>query len=350
MEPWGAFQQVLPDYSLSITEVYRDFTALCIFTTRTLDFLSLVQDQSLKQVEGLPTWVSDYSVNLEGRAAPLIWPTYRRVNHPNYYSASGEIVESIGWSPSDPSILKVSGHCFDTIACIANLENKTPSLVSQAKEWKGMMDRIQADIPVPNKEKPRSTLPRSEFELYQGLWRKDMGMVATNDPTPPRLPMIKSWVNYIRDQMTWYNKSGIKPTGTSGKNWQCFLIFLFFIKVQQCSARTEIEIETLMLDTGITVESFPHLLKYKDDIMALIKGVVIGRRTAITEKGRIALVPISAQEGDMLYLFRGGRVPYLVRGDRSRMRLSGEAFVWDVMYGAAADLSGDEEWHLIDLE
>jgi hypothetical protein len=90
-----------------------------------------------------------------------------------------------------------------------------------------------------------------------------MGMVTTNDSTPHRLPIVKSWVNYIRDQMTWYNKDGVKPTGTSKKSWQYFLLFLVFIKIQQCGARAELEIEKVMEDAGITLEMFPYLLNIR---------------------------------------------------------------------------------------
>jgi hypothetical protein len=114
MEPQGAFRQVRPGYLFSTAEVYRDSTAQYILTIGNLDFLSLVQDRKSQVVDGLPLWVS--------------------------------------------------GHCFDTISYITDIENKTTGLTSQANKWESILDRVGADMPVLDEAKTRTSLSLSELK------------------------------------------------------------------------------------------------------------------------------------------------------------------------------------------
>ncbi|KAG2412953.1 hypothetical protein HFD88_010512 [Aspergillus terreus] len=59
------------------------------------------------------------------------------------------------------------------------------------------------------------------------------------------------------------------------------------------------------------------------------------RSFAITTNGRIALVPRMAAAGDVVALFYGATVPYLVRPAKGGFVLLGDAYVGGVMYGEA---------------
>jgi hypothetical protein len=347
---WGPRQQVLPDYSLTTIEVYRDFTTQCILATNTLDFLSLVQDKTLQEIDELPSWVPDYSVSLEGRAAPLTWPENRRRQYAYSYCATKESEPIIKWSASDPNFLGVSGYCFDAILLLVdNHEGSVDGLLSQVKEWKSIVSILGSSSYLSEFDLPVPLIP-SEKTLYQEEWIENLGMGGTKDFLPPLLEGMISWCWYISDLLQWFSKDGAEPVELVAKNWWCFFFFLICIKIQQRGATNDMEIEKVMEDAADEMKIWYEYFEYEVAIMAYIKGVVVGRRMAITEQGRIVHVPLSAEEGDALCLLKGGRVPYVLRrseGDDGlwyHYQFVGEAFSWEDMHGGAVPKDLDA-WH-----
>jgi hypothetical protein len=53
---------LVPDYRESIKEVYTDTAKFILISWDNLRLLSLVQDASFTRIEGLPSWVPDFSV------------------------------------------------------------------------------------------------------------------------------------------------------------------------------------------------------------------------------------------------------------------------------------------------
>ncbi|KAH7153404.1 heterokaryon incompatibility protein-domain-containing protein [Dactylonectria macrodidyma] len=65
------------------------------------------------------------------------------------------------------------------------------------------------------------------------------------------------------------------------------------------------------------------------------------RRLLITARGYLGLAPWNAQVGDAVFILKGGKTPFLLRGHEGPdqgYRLVGEAFVYGIMAGEAVDL------------
>ena len=53
---------LVPDYKKSVNDVYIEAAKFMLASWNNLKSLSLVQDQVLTRLEGLPSWVPDWSV------------------------------------------------------------------------------------------------------------------------------------------------------------------------------------------------------------------------------------------------------------------------------------------------
>jgi hypothetical protein len=63
-------------------------------------------------------------------------------------------------------------------------------------------------------------------------------------------------------------------------------------------------------------------------------GRLRNRRPFISARGYIGLGPIELQAGDIVVIFMGAKLPYILRRyESSRYRLVGEAYVQGIMYG-----------------
>lgn len=63
-----------------------------------------------------------------------------------------------------------------------------------------------------------------------------------------------------------------------------------------------------------------------------------GRRFAITDCGDLAAVPKAARKGDVVCIFNGGRVPYVLRPSKNgHYTLVGECYVDGMMRGEVRD-------------
>jgi len=67
-----------------------------------------------------------------------------------------------------------------------------------------------------------------------------------------------------------------------------------------------------------------------------------GRRFAVTHKGYLALVPRLARHGDVVALFYGATVPYIIRRAEKNYSLVGDTYVQGIMSGEAVSMMSSE--------
>ncbi len=66
------------------------------------------------------------------------------------------------------------------------------------------------------------------------------------------------------------------------------------------------------------------------------------RALFVTSKGYIGLAPWNAKSGDFIFVFNGGKTPFLLREiPGGRYKLVGEAYVHGIMGGVALDLCSE---------
>lgn len=102
------------------------------------------------------------------------------------------------------------------------------------------------------------------------------------------------------------------------------------------------QIQTFLLDQQI--------LESRDFEYAMRK-YTLGTSFCITKSGRLARVPHKSRPGDRICIFRGGRVPFVIRdAEKGYFQLVGECYVQGIMDGEAMgrdDLMDLEQYFLI---
>jgi hypothetical protein len=98
---------LVPDYAKSIRQIYLEASWHLIRTTGSLSILSAVQDKSLTQNSGLPSWVPDFSTR------ELAWLLGNAIFAP--WSACGKRKFQSEQQTGFPTLPKVKGTTVDTI-------------------------------------------------------------------------------------------------------------------------------------------------------------------------------------------------------------------------------------------
>ena len=104
-------KSILPNYSKSIADVYKDVTGFAIVHERSLSLLSVVEDISDRHITNLPSWVPDYSV----------WQSQVVFGYPIshiQYRTAGASEVSVRWTAGS-SILAVDGLHYDEVMSVS---------------------------------------------------------------------------------------------------------------------------------------------------------------------------------------------------------------------------------------
>ena len=129
----------MPDYLMSVADVYREFTVNCLQEGALADVLSAIEDRSLRKIEGLPSWVPDYSVSLPHQQLSNL-----------YKSSEARSVVTIKWWPSEPIVLRVQVKVIGTIHVMESTTANPDSLNDHGKQWLQLaLDASLDDQPSP---------------------------------------------------------------------------------------------------------------------------------------------------------------------------------------------------------
>jgi len=347
MQPWSATLQVLPDYSLSAAQVFRNFTARCILKDQSLDILSSVDafaDDSRRQMD-LPSWVPDFAVPLRQRISPLIQPNSRMNSK---WCADGDKMPEIHWDPASPDILKLSGCVVDTIAAASMLRRNGCGLRSVHEE---VMDMMEMELSSTSATKgAASNLEDDENEAYRRMWKSEIGMPDAEIPPPPAGP-LPSWPFMMRSLLTWYHPDSTRADGLTKKRWQCYFAFLALLLAQQknLGAAKDDEAEAFLEDANALPGA--ALTQAKRGLFGVMRSVVAGRRLVFTDGGHFIWAPETAEEGDFVCIFKGGKMPFVIRQTegQGKYRFVGECFAFMMVFGQAAEDLEDDDWSPISL-
>ncbi|KAK5113817.1 hypothetical protein LTR62_003201 [Meristemomyces frigidus] len=82
-------------------------------------------------------------------------------------------------------------------------------------------------------------------------------------------------------------------------------------------------------------------------MFGILTEISFGRRLCWTAKGYLALLPAAAQEGDLIVVLRGGRLPFVVRAKEEGYGLVGPGYVHGIMDGEAFDVESCGDIRLV---
>ena len=291
---------IVPDYALSAAAVYADFAAKCM---KTLGPELLCQAQKPSKVEGLPSWVPDWSVT--PRYGSLGFRSWARRSP---YSAGGKYTpEQKSWESSEirPGVFQLKSlgiHVgrISSLGSAASLDDSYLPLI----EWNQMAIRAN---------------PQVEYRVIDGTkWAWDP--VESVDGLAPFARVLSV------DQAVYHDAL------------QIGLALLYDHDAGKDSLAP--------FNTSL-IQRLGH--SYGRAVLRTIKNCD-NHRFAIVDEHKMSLVPAAATEGDLICILLGASVPFVLRPDGDGYRLLGECYLYGVMQGGALPENRTDESPLHELQ
>jgi hypothetical protein len=309
----------MPDYRLSILEIYREFKLRCLHDDPDLFILSVVEDCSLRRITDLPSWVPYFSVPLI--RSPLLYPDLD-VMVP--YTASGESKLHVTWSEANPDCVILQGHQVDVIRGVLAIESS-----AQLSDIIQHTTTLTRDFP--------SKYCTGELKT-DDIWRTLTANVANTPAYKYPAPELFSefFAQYhnegtivddahlghlqLRDETDYGGHQLAHLPADSSPPRDCSQRQGHDDQSSYASDLTKLSVTSedhSTIDSTSANETDDHggsQARYgPQDFQAAVSRVMRERKFFTTEHKRYGIGPQSIQEGDLVFLFAGGRIPYILR-------------------------------------
>jgi hypothetical protein len=297
----GVPNALLPDYKLSVWEVYNKVVLYFLQEYKTLPTLALAsgiwgdkaREQHTHQYENLPTWVpnwSDCCVSNSEHTKGLSWLFYSTTGDattygfPKYSKASGDLSARVLES-DDKTVLRIKGLVVDTVVGVVpyDEENQATEQYSILKAWriyvqslpeKKIIDCIKAFVNVSTAEQ-HGMSGRSEEQIHKDGAAYILQGLATN-------PQPEMDDDKVQEELAAISAGG-------------------------------------------------HPASY----FSLARNFSHNRSFVITATGCIGITPLGTQEEDTIAVIFGGGVPYVIRKHDESFLFVGESYIYGFMSGEA---------------
>lgn len=340
---------IAPDYRKSTADVFRDATLHCI-QEGSLDVLSGKEDPCFSKRSDLPSWVPDYTMHLV--TSILCHPPMK--NLLTLYSAAASRPLIYRYYPQSPNILGLSVYAVDRIAKVAENEMSGDWIQAHLEDWAEMVDINNQDTPLA--ARCRSQYPYSPSPIVETFWRTLVGNTAFQ---PPEVPVPSSWARYFAS-LVRETREELHVLGDFKHKPEYSRVFF----EGKSGRRSEWPAKTPALDALIealpepaTSEVYGRTPRGSSYFFGSMHHVSWQRRLFITETGYLGLGPQSSRPGDIVALFSGGRMPFIIRppeestdhlGDQYCTML-GDSYVHGIMDGELMSITQDEDWQDLDF-
>ncbi|KAI1271007.1 heterokaryon incompatibility protein-domain-containing protein [Xylaria sp. FL0933] len=322
-------QELTPDYTISVEECYKRAAISIMSYTGNLDILATEFNPDSKL--NLPSWVPDWerSTSPTPTASIIRNDDRKRASSPRYkpFRASSSAQGTTSFRVNR-DVLTLSGYVFDTVVALEDTLTES--------QW-NHLDVV-------------NVTSISTFVSYMKVFFCDLG--ENHD-------MLVKWDRFALSPKYFTYPTGEDPE-TAFAMTMCARDFngpeaaLAEFREWRKILRGPKAVSFLRRITGdsqiykslVGVAAVMSFMYYGSARLYLtVAGGTLYRRLARTEKGYLALVPSRSAVGDQISLFRGGKVPFVIRSipQESTYRLIGSSYVHGIMYGEAWDdaLSGD---------
>lgn len=292
-----------PDYDTELGKVLRRYAEKFVKKGRALD---LLYRAGMAKSSLTSSWIPDWT----GDEFPQTISTWDARKTGGFYAGRDALPEA-SLQGGDPPVLKIEGVLIDSITSTNEIRMGTSAFVS----FTDAMDDIR------NYTKFLREYPTGE-ELETVMLRLPIG-----DANRPHLESPQERLASYGQRTT---------TTTSREGWPDNL---------------SDEILSISPDGDMTkyseksYHSRQLVTKYWQTAAGFTKRIS-NAAFCTTEKRYAGLIPGKAQKGDKICLFRGGRVPFVLRESSvaGRYRLVGECYIHGIMYGEALEwLEGKRE-------
>lgn len=313
---------IVPDYTQSVAECYQKTSLLVMSQMKNLDIL--LTDRNFSSTLDVPSWVTDWTSLPDPSPVSL---------DPHSHDTKGEEEKrpfsaslSTQWTPMtgpDAKALMLSGYDFDEIIQLEDIltvpamdHNDIAGMASSISNLTGFMKKLflglgsYFDILVKweTLAMPKKHPKYPTGEDTETVFARTMCTGSIDSPELA-LQRFRKWRKTLRGPR---KVAFLKNLGINGG----------FYKTM---------VAAVGIGSGFNVA--------EDRVYATATETTLWRRLARTKKGYLAVVPSQTVVGDHVALYKGGRMPFIVRrlGEGDKKELIGPCYVHGIMYGEGWD-------------
>lgn len=286
----GIFEFPL-DYRAEITKVFRIFTQKVIETTKDINILHWLGTRS--RIDGLPSWVPDFSVPISSNMLPRILGSVSYLIQYPWKFLPGLRFEANG-------ALVIKGRFIEKIETIAEELPIETSVIPGSERFSAVLHRWEL-LAVQLHARKRFSQPIPD------AFSDTLLAYDKNEQTNNKRPHLSI---HIGEFASWYEHNG---TGVLMDADQAFFSEIVIIKAW--------------------IQEIKGELSHERDWSYFARKMELacyGRRFFTTDQGSMGLAPARAGVNDELVFFPGGLYPFVVRRrDDGTYELIGDCYLYD---------------------
>jgi hypothetical protein len=301
-----------PDYSQSQAEILQRYARFLVGKDHSLELL--FNASCRPKASGLPSWVPDWSPRKPLSPARLDVPLFS--GEDSIYRAAGRSEPRMSLS-NDSDILIIRGGLVDRVIIVGHHHNFTN---------KPLTFEIAED---------RQTQIRELSIFFSHFEQISAGI--TEYPTGEEISDVK-WRTLVGNKVLLAYpqlKARLESQGGSSRyepappnfadSYKYFSVWLQWYRgIQQGPG-------VMVVPAYSNIE----LPANSDDFLRSKEHVIRGRKFCHTEKGYFGQVPRDTAPGDLVCIFSGGGVPFIVRKQNETYQIIGECYIHGIMNGEA---------------
>ncbi|KAE9375052.1 hypothetical protein N431DRAFT_373084 [Stipitochalara longipes BDJ] len=310
------------DYNKSVEEIYEDVARLILVSSGNLDLLSVPQSES-QFGERMPSWAPDWSHTASSRL-DLVFPA----NHGDIMSEPTREFAASKRSMStpefkEPHILVISGYFIDSIAQLSEII-RPPTVDKLQKQLLGQkLDDMESVL-----EAEGLASMSTYFDVMMSI--EDLALGSNGDSIYPtgESRMRAFW----RTLCTDISSNHLESAEQAFTSWRHAMKAPRMLKKYRIDNFRGMYNYLAAVGYGVT-----DIVYDGDGLFLTLMRPAFYSKFAITEMGNFALVPPTTKVGDQVGLFKGGKVPLILRQKDNQWRLVGESYVHGIMDGNSFD-------------
>lgn len=317
------------DYSRDTGDYFRSVALALLRHDRNLDILGDV-DHGEELLVGadsnnVPSWVPRWQTS---RALVTEASDTTRLADYGPFRACGEYVS---WDvpareeQDTTAFLDVEGHLLDTVAVTGTYLSEFVSFLADEAVYKDWEERV-GDVYSKGGQSPYPATGETVLEAY---W-KTLHLGRT--PSDRGWLLNPSYMAFRRVVRVW--------------GWTWFADLAYFLVIFVLAVWCSILDQAARVFPQLGLERIVVLKRAWADYSIYHRWLFQRRMIRTEERGLLGLAPVATRPGDKIFLFKGSRVPVIVRQDGERWLVVGDCYVHGVMGGEAFNPSLCEKYVL----
>ncbi|KAI3323029.1 heterokaryon incompatibility protein-domain-containing protein [Xylariaceae sp. AK1471] len=341
----GRSHNIIPNYRGTVTEIFVNVAKEIVEQSKTLDILGVPRQDSQNRVDGLPSWVPDWSSN--NFATSL---TCRTIDGSYLFTFdAAKTPEVPAQAKTQDWTLQLCGFCFGEVTevgYLADLHFKQEDDTSHAR-----LSPVSSTI-------NSIALLRNWLTVSRGLSKRKYPNGQNAFEAFVRTIYLDHFSSsYSVDEAVNYYRCLYDPSYVLGKPWfgafrisfvQRYAYFQFGVVGKAFGAAPIKALAKVLgwMEGVLPVYGYydidrpPHLSgRSLNECLVDTRARTMYRKMVYTKSGYIGLGPRLTQEGDRVFLVKGSRTPLLLRPQQQNgtWELLGDCYVHGIMQAEAFD-------------